>query len=82
MKILKFYSDTCGPCKVMSENLAKAEIPCTEIDVYDENNEGLIEKYDITGIPTLVILDDRDEVVEKFTGITSIDAIKGVLCNL
>ena len=32
-KILKIYSETCGPCKVMSKNLSKSEDNIEAIDI-------------------------------------------------
>ena len=34
MKILKFYSDSCGPCKVLTKNLKEAGIDVENIDIY------------------------------------------------
>lgn len=33
MKVLKIYSRTCGPCKVLESNLQLAGIPHESIDV-------------------------------------------------
>lgn len=75
MKILKFYSKTCGPCKTIDENLKKANIEYVAIDVEDDNNEELVDKYSIRGIPTLIKLDDKDEVIAKHTGYMSIEQL-------
>ena len=37
MKIIKFYSTSCGPCKVLDSNLKKAGIEYESIDAnYDD----------------------------------------------
>ena len=42
MKIIKFYSDTCGPCKVLDSNLKKASINYESINANnDENNASI-----------------------------------------
>lgn len=74
MKILKFYSDTCGPCKVLSKNLKEAGIEVEEINI--ENNDNLVYKYNIRNIPTLIKLDDNNTVIDRFTGILSVNDLK------
>lgn len=74
MKILKFYSDTCGPCKVLSKNLKEAGIEVEEINI--ENNDNLVDKYNIRNIPTLIKLDDNNTVIDRFTGILSVNDLK------
>lgn len=76
MKVLKFYSPSCGPCRVMESNLKKADIAYEDIDVTDENNDPLVEKYGIRNIPTIVKIDDAGEELAKFTGIKSAEQLK------
>ena len=58
-KILKFYSKTCGPCKVMSKRLEELKnVEIQEIDILDEDSEELVNKYKVTSIPTIIILND------------------------
>ena len=37
--IIKFYSPTCGPCKVLDKNLKTANIGYTSINVADPSFE-------------------------------------------
>lgn len=75
MKIIKFYSNTCGPCKVLESNLNKAQIEHISIDV-EVDSENLIDKYNIRGIPTLIKLNDEDEVIDKFVGVMAVEQLK------
>lgn len=78
--ILKFYSPTCGPCKVMSTLLNSLKgVEIVNVDIMDENNEELIHKYKVTSIPTIVILDENKKPVKVLKGIIPIDKIKEVL---
>lgn len=79
MKILKFYSKTCGPCKALTNNLNKAGIECINIDVNEDFNETLINKYDIASIPTLVVLDDFRNVISKHKGVITVDELKKIV---
>ena len=74
MKILKFGSKTCGPCMAMSNNLKKLKIDYVNCEV--DESEDLIDKYDITSIPTLIAIDDEDEEVDRLTGFGTLEATK------
>lgn len=73
MKILKFYSDSCGPCKVLTKNLKEAGIEVEEINVQEDSY--LIDKYEIRNIPTLIKI-ENDTVLDRFTGIMTVDQLK------
>lgn len=71
MKVLKFFSPTCGPCKVLDRNLQEAGIQYESIDITDDNNEELITKYSITSIPTLLAVDNKGNAVLRNKGVIS-----------
>lgn len=73
MKILKFFSPTCGPCKVLDRNLQEAGIQYESIDVTDDANEELITKYGITSVPILLYVGDNGETILKYRGIMTVD---------
>lgn len=68
MKIIKFYSETCGPCKVLDKNLKEAKIDYISINVNDDENSQLLEEYSIKNIPTLIIVDDSGKVIDRHIG--------------
>lgn len=72
-KLLKFYADWCGQCRVLDKNLKSAGIEFTPINVALDTNAELIEKYNIKSIPTLVLIDEDSKMPpKKQTGILSI----------
>lgn len=73
MRILKFYSPTCGPCKVMDSNLKQAGVPYENINIITE--EELTSEYGIRAVPTLIKIDDEGNV-EKRIGIMTVEQIK------
>lgn len=80
MKILKFYSNSCGPCKVMSKELAKLkDIEIVDYDATDENNVEILDKYKVLSIPTIIVVDDKGDTISRFGGIVPIEKIKEVI---
>lgn len=75
MKIIKFYSDSCSPCKVIDNNLKKAGIEYISINVNDDNNYPIVEKYKIKSIPTIVKEKDNIEI-DRYTGIMTVEQLK------
>lgn len=76
MKVLKIYSRTCGPCKVLESNLQLAGIPHESIDVQSMQGEDIAAKYEIRAVPTLILVDDEGKVVKRHTGLLGIEDLK------
>lgn len=74
MKFYKFYADWCGPCRILTTNLNKAQIEYEPINV--DNNEELVRKYDIRTIPVFMAVKDDGTEIDRFVGVKSADAIK------
>lgn len=74
IKVLDFYADWCGPCKVMKPIFADLEeeyegkVEFESVDV--EENGALASKYQVMSIPTFVILKDGEEVVRRMGAMT------------
>ena len=64
MELLDFYADWCGPCQMMKPVVAEFEKSHPEIKVRAVNideEEELASKYEVSGIPCLVLLKDGEE---------------------
>lgn len=70
MKVLKFYAEWCGPCKMLSKVFEgagdKITIPVEEIDI-DKQME-VAQQYGIRGVPTMVVLDAEGKEVRRQSG--------------
>lgn len=74
MKLLKFTSTKCGPCKSLTniiEQYYVGDTPIEEIDI-DENRE-LAEQYGIRGVPTCILVDDNGIEIRRKTGMMMIN---------
>lgn len=78
-QVLKFYADWCGPCHMLSKTLKNIEdnvVPIQEVDI-DDNLE-LAAKYNIRSVPTMVMLQDGNEV-KRVSGALSLEKAKEFL---
>lgn len=81
MKLIKIYSKTCGPCKVLEKNLVESGVEYDSVDVTSEEGEDIVEKYGVRAVPTLLLIDDNGTLLNKHTGILNVDEIKLFACN-
>ena len=81
MKLIKIYSKTCGPCKVLEKNLVESGVEYDSVDVTSEEGDDLIEAYGVRAVPTLLLVDDNGTLLNKHTGILNVDEIKLFACN-
>lgn len=76
IKILKFESKTCGPCKVMQNILDKMEVVVEKIDIDDHPD--MVESYGIRNVPTLIFM-KADKEAKRLVGMQSQEKIKNTL---
>lgn len=73
MKLLKFYSPSCAPCKALTplvEELGQANRLVVEgIDVTKEPE--LAVKYDVRAVPTLVLVGEGGEQITSNVGLAT-----------
>ncbi len=60
--LVDFFATWCGPCKMLSPILEKAESTIKVIKVDTDEFEDLARKYGVMSIPTLVLLEDGKEI--------------------
>ena len=72
---MKFYSPCCGQCKVVAMEFKKnpINVPIENINVVD--NPEIAEKYDVISLPTILLLNDKEKVVETWHGIIKSEVI-------
>lgn len=77
IKIFKFSSAWCGPCKMIApifDKISKMDefsnIKFISYDI-EEDEEGIemVEKYNIKNIPTIAIVDGNNNLMKKIIGL-------------
>lgn len=76
MRLVKIYSKTCGPCKVLERNLKQSKVHYDSIDINTIEGEEYVDKYNVKAIPTLLLIGDNDNLVNSVTGVINVEAIK------
>ena len=79
MKILKFYTDTCMPCKVVGKILDKIGAEVTPVNAAEDTE--MVDKYQVFMTPTLVFLNNNGEEVERTKGIVTEGKIKEIIAK-
>lgn len=78
-KVLRFTASWCQPCKAMAAILddIKTTTPIEIIDI-DENQE-LAVKYNVRGVPTLIMINENGEAVNRMMGIKAKNLVEEFL---
>ncbi len=82
MKVLDFYADWCNPCKSLAPILDKVieekGLTLTKVNI-EEDQEDLSLKYNVRNIPTVVVVDENDNVIKRFSGMKNENDVREFL---
>lgn len=82
MKLIKFYTQTCNPCKVMKPVVEKLVVNHPEITEYVEIDctEGVPDEWaqTVRNVPTILIIKE-DAPNEKAVGIKTYEYLESLL---
>jgi thioredoxin 1 len=80
MKLLDFYADWCGPCKVLLKTFEQfsekhPDVPIIKINI--EENEEEAEAWGVRNIPSVFLIDDtiqgtEPNFIRKFVGVKTL----------
>lgn len=70
MKLVKIFASWCVPCKALGATLHGVNHPLVEtmeeVDLDSQIDRAL--KYGVRSVPTMVIVDDSDNVIRSLNG--------------
>ena len=84
---LDFYTQWCAPCKWMEEDVFSHRnvyeyyndnIISMKVDAEKGEGPDLVTKYKVTGYPTFIYIDTKGNVLEQYSGMTTISTIVGM----
>lgn len=71
MKVLKFYADWCGPCKMQTTIIKNAgdkiTVPIDEINI--DENLFMAQDFKVRSVPTLVLVDSEEKEIKRHVGV-------------
>lgn len=73
LKIVKFGTPTCGPCKLQEtflDNFAKEgfDVEIEKVDASEDMDKA--EEFGVSTVPTLIVFDENGTEVKRFIGLT------------
>lgn len=72
--VMEFFADWCGVCREGAAGLSELEarygpdVNFVVVDASDEANAAIVDQWAVDGIPRLVLLDRKGEVLTNFIG--------------
>lgn len=89
-QIIKFTSQMCIDCQTMNKIIKEIfpkyenDIVLTEIQVQDKNsfNDSQIQKYNVTLVPTIILINSEGKQVKRIEGAISKDEMENCLKEL
>ena len=87
-KIVDAKASWCGPCRVFANTFKKVsemekykDIEFKSIDIEEDEGELYVEKYNIRSVPTILILDEDDNIIYKLSGNIPLDDFISMINN-
>ena len=82
--IIKFFSETCAPCKAMTPVFEVLDEKNPDINVYEVDtmeSPELAAQFGVRGVPYIAYCEKR-EVLYEFTGATPLGSLQYVIDNI
>ena len=74
-KIIKIGAEWCGPCKALEPIFQKIsrmdefkDAEFKSIDAEDDEALELVDKFQVRNVPTILVLNDNNELIDKMIG--------------
>ena len=77
MKILKFYTPTCMPCRALGKILEKVDAEVVSVNAMEDIEK--VDWYNVCTTPTLIFLNEKDEEVARTVGMKTLQEIQEII---
>lgn len=76
MKLLQFKAEWCNPCKLQTKEFEsnKLNVELNAINV-DDDPDDLTNQYKVRSIPTMVLINDNGEEINRWSNFTKVSTI-------
>ena len=82
MKILRFTATWCNPCKALAQTLEDISLPCPMMVIDVDQNQEMANKFMVRSVPTLIAVEDNNEVIAVMNGVKTKQQIEAWLKSL
>ena len=79
MKILKFYTPTCMPCRALGKILEQLDVEVENINAMEDIEK--VDMYNICTTPTLIFLNEEGKEVQRTVGMKTLGQIQEIIEN-
>ena len=71
MKLIKFYADWCGPCKMQTQIIKNAgdKVTVQVEDVNIDDNLFMAQDFKVRSVPTMVLVDNEQKELKRHVGL-------------
>lgn len=79
MKILKFYTPTCMPCRAIGKMLEQVDVEVESVNAMEDLAK--VDRYNVCTTPTLIFLNENGEEIQRTTGMVPLSKIQEIIAN-
>ncbi|MCU0342253.1 MAG: protein-disulfide reductase DsbD [Ignavibacterium sp.] len=90
--VIDFYADWCIPCKELDaltfsdkrvlKEFERFTVYKVDMTKNNETNESLRKRFDVIGMPTVLIIDSKGNEVKRLTGFVNADEFLSIIVNV
>lgn len=88
-RMVELVEEQCSICQRMASRIEMLKEDCTDqlVDVHvvslsDSQNRGLKRKLKVSGVPTILLIDDHGNIIDTSIGERSLEELRGMAANL